>query len=87
MTTHLSDSERKTRLRELFRLGETDIELYEDLLPDSALGEIMRLSLTWRRQDDERRDYILSVLEQNEIRLEEVHRLCRSSSTPTTSTQ
>ena len=87
MTTQLSDEERKSRLQELLRSGETDLDLYEGLLPDNALGEIMRMSLTWRRQDDERRDYILSVLEQHDITVEEVYRLCPSSSTPTSSTR
>ncbi len=87
MTTHLSDSERNARLQELFSSGETDLEQYEGLLPDNALGELMRMSLTFRRRDDERRDYILSVLEQHQIQPEEVHRLCPSSYTPTTSTR
>ncbi len=78
MTTHLSDSGRKSRLQELLLSGETNLELYEGLLPDSALGDVMRASLTNRRKDDERRDYILSVLKRHGIRPEEVHRLCRS---------
>ena len=78
MTTQLSDAERKSKLKELLESGETDLELYEGLLPDNALGDVMRVSLKNRRKDDERRDYILGVLEQHGIRPDEVRRLCRS---------
>ena len=87
MTTQNSDEERASRLQELLSNGETDPALYEGLLPDSALGDAWRLSLSWRRQDAERRAYILSVLEQHEITVEETHRLWPSSSTRTTSTR
>ena len=81
MTTPLSDAEQKLRLQELLLSGETDLDLYEGLLPDNALGDILRITLTHRREDDERRDYILEVLEQHGIQPDEVHRLCPSSST------
>ena len=77
MTMQPSDAERKSRLRELLHSGETDLDLYEGLLPDNVIGDVMRASLTNKRQDDERRDYILSVLERHGIRPDEVHRLCR----------
>ncbi len=77
MTTQPTDDERKSRLQELLRSGETDLDLYEGLLPDNAFGDILRITLTHRREDDERRDYILSVLEEHGIRPDEVLRLCR----------
>ena len=78
MTTQHTDEERASKLHELLRSGETDPALYEGLLPDNALGDIWRVSLEVQHQENERRDYILSVLEQHGIRPEEVHRLCRS---------
>jgi hypothetical protein len=78
MTMQFTDAERKSKLKELLESGETDLNLYDGLLPDNALGDVLRVSLKNRREDDERRDYILSVLEQHGIRPDEVHRLCRS---------
>lgn len=78
MTTQFTDAERKSKLKELLESGETDLDLYDGLLPDNALGDVLRVSLKNRRKDDKRRDYILSVLEQHGIRPDEVHRLCRS---------
>lgn len=78
MTTQFTDAERKSKLKELLESGETDLDLYDGLLPDNALGDVLRVSLKNRREDDKRRDYILSVLEQHGIRPDEVHRLCRS---------
>lgn len=83
MTTQFTDAERRSKLKELLESGETDLDLYDGLLPDNALGEAIRMSLTWRREDDERRDYILSVLEEHDIAVEELRRLCLPSSTPT----
>lgn len=78
MTTNLSEAERKARLKQLLDADETDPELFEGLLPDNVLGDIWRISLEIRHEDNERRDYILSVLEKQEIPPDEVHRLCRS---------
>lgn len=78
MTTQFTDAERQSKLKELLQSGETDLDLYDGLLPDNALGDVLRVSLKNRRKDDKRRDYILSVLEQHGIRPDEVHRLCRS---------
>ena len=77
MTTQFTDAERKSKLKELLESGETDLDLYDGLLPDNALGDVLRVSLKNRREDDKRRDYILYVLEQHGIRPDEVHRLCR----------
>lgn len=78
MTMQLSDSERKLKLKELLESGETNLDLYDGLLPDNALGDVLRISLANRREDDERRDYILDVLEKHGIRPDEVLRLCPS---------
>ena len=78
MTTQSSDEERKSKLQGLLLSGETDLDLYDDLLPDNVLGDVWRVSLENKRKDDERRDYILGVLEQHGIRPDEVRRLCRS---------
>ncbi len=78
MATQSSDEERKSKLQELLLSGETDLDLYDGLLPDNVLGDLWRVSLANRREDDKRRDYILSVLNQHGIRPDEVHRLCRS---------
>lgn len=83
MATQSSDEERKSKLQELLLSGETDLDLYDGLLPDNAVGDILRISLAHQREDDQRRDYILDVLEQHGIRLDEVQRLCPSSSTRT----
>lgn len=83
MTTQYTDEERASKLQELLRSGETDLDLYEGLMPDNAIGDILRVTLKHRREDDERRDYILEVLEQHGIQPHEVHRLCPSSSTRT----
>ncbi|MDE2746954.1 MAG: hypothetical protein OXI41_13350 [Chloroflexota bacterium] len=78
MVSKISETERASKLRELMCSGETDPALYEDLLPDNAFGDLLRVSLVNQHEDDQRRDYILSVLEQHDIRPDEVHRLCRS---------
>ena len=78
MVTKISEPERASKLRELLRSGETDPALYEDLLPDSAFGDLLRVSLANQHEEDQRRDYILSVLEQHDIRPDEVQRLCQS---------
>ena len=78
MVTNISEAERTVKLRELLRSGETDPELYEDLLPDSVFGDLLRVSLANQHEDDQRRDYILAVLAQHDIDPDEVRRLCRS---------
>ena len=83
MATQPTDTERASKLRELLRRGETDPALFEGLLPDNAVGDILRISLAHQREDNQRRDYILGVLEQHGIRPDEVQRLCPSSSTQT----
>lgn len=45
MATQSSDEERKSKLQELLLSGETDLDLYDGLLADNAVGDILRISL------------------------------------------